>query len=374
MCTMFSHCTPSLGSSSRSSGCASARPRTNDSIFFSPPESVPACCVEPALEDREAREQRLEGVEAAVGAHQREVVAHAQVVEHRPLLRAVADAERAPRVGSSAVDRAAFEAHAAGAARQLAEQQLQQRALADAVAADDAEHFARARPRRRRRGRRRRRRSRRRRRRTRGAAPRSFLGADVDRLHRGVGLDRGDAALGEQRCRCGARRRGRRALRTRLMSCSMTTIVAPRRSLAQRMTSITGAVSWGDRPAQGSSSSSRRGSPSSAIASSRICRSPCESCRRGALGVGEERIARAQLVEQRARPAAQARPQQVERAGARALQRAIARLSAIVSCGEDRRDLELAADAEARRCGASAGGRSPGRRSAPGPPAPAARR
>ena len=93
-------------------------------------------------QDREAREQRRERVEAAVGPHQREVVAHAQVVEHRPLLRAVAHAEGAPLRGFEALDGPAFEPHRAFAAGQLAEQHLHQRALADAVAADDREHLA----------------------------------------------------------------------------------------------------------------------------------------------------------------------------------------------------------------------------------------
>ena len=44
--------------------------------------------------------------------------------------------------GLEALDGPALETHAAGAAGQLAEQQLQQAALADPVAADDAEHLA----------------------------------------------------------------------------------------------------------------------------------------------------------------------------------------------------------------------------------------
>ena len=46
------------------------------------------------------------------------------------------------RADGDGVDRATLEADAARAARQLAEQQLQQRALADAVAADHAQHLA----------------------------------------------------------------------------------------------------------------------------------------------------------------------------------------------------------------------------------------
>ena len=142
MCTMFSHCTPSLGSSSRSSGCASDRPRTNDRIFFSPPESVPACCSSRRSRIGKRAKNGANACQAAVGAHQRQVVAHAQVVEHRALLRAVADAERASPRRLDGVDRAPLEADAARAAPQLAEQQLQQRALADAVAADHAQHLA----------------------------------------------------------------------------------------------------------------------------------------------------------------------------------------------------------------------------------------
>lgn len=44
--------------------------------------------------------------------------------------------------GLEALDGPALETHAAGAAGQLAEQQLHQAALADPVAADDAEHLA----------------------------------------------------------------------------------------------------------------------------------------------------------------------------------------------------------------------------------------
>src|SRR5450755_979145 len=98
--------------------------------------------VQAALEDREAREHRLERSEPAIGAHEGEVVAHAQVVEHRALLWAVADSERAALRGFEALDRAALEAHAALAAVQLAEQQLHQGALADAVATDHAQHLA----------------------------------------------------------------------------------------------------------------------------------------------------------------------------------------------------------------------------------------
>jgi hypothetical protein len=56
-------------------------------------------------QDRETGEQRCERGQAAVRPHQREVVAHAQVVEHRALLRAVAHAEAAPLRGFEALDR-----------------------------------------------------------------------------------------------------------------------------------------------------------------------------------------------------------------------------------------------------------------------------
>ena len=56
-----------------------------------------------------------------------------------------------------------------------------------------------------------------------------------------------------------------------------TITAPPRRSAAKRIRSMTAAVSSGDSPAHGSSSSRMRGSVRSAMASSRICCSPCDS-------------------------------------------------------------------------------------------------
>jgi len=57
----------------------------------------------------------------------------------------------------------------------------------------------------------------------------------------------------------------------------------------------TASVSLGDNPAQGSSSSSSRSSPSNAIASSRIWRSRCDGSAGRAIRVGQERIALGEL-------------------------------------------------------------------------------
>jgi hypothetical protein len=90
---------------------------------------------EPPLEDWKAVEITAERRELAALAHQREIVAHREVVEHRPLLRAIADAGTAARRRIERRERLFVEKNAPVHRRQIAGQELHQRRLADAVAA-----------------------------------------------------------------------------------------------------------------------------------------------------------------------------------------------------------------------------------------------
>ncbi len=78
-------------------------------------------------------------------AAQQQVLAHRQLGEDGMLLRHVADAPPHPPLGGLALDRRAVEADRAGHRRQLAEQRLEQRRLAGAVAAQHGDGAARRR-------------------------------------------------------------------------------------------------------------------------------------------------------------------------------------------------------------------------------------
>ena len=130
----------------------------------------------------------------------------------------------------------------------------------------------------------------------------------------------------------------------------MMMMAPPSRSLAQRMISITAAVSSGERPAQGSSSSSTRGSVEQRhreledlLLAVRQLAPPCARRRRGT----DSAIAAPSsigLVQRRRRGSSKAS------LPARPLHSAMARLSAIDRAGKDARNLQLAA----RRPGADA--------------------
>ena len=193
-----------------------------------------------------------------------------------------------------------------------------------------------------------------------------FSRAHVDRLDRVIGLDLGDAALCQQaavvqhedmvgelahqahvvldhddRSRCAARwPSGSRR--------------SPARSPAARS------------PRRARRATAACGSLSSASASSRIWRSPCASCDAVRCDVGQKRITLAQGLQQRAAPAAQARPQQIQRA---ARGRSTARWPGCRRSSAARRPTGSAACARcrARRCGVSAAASiaSPSKRTAP---------
>src|SRR5690606_9135609 len=98
---------------------------------------------EPPLQDREAIEIGLERRERSAPAHQEQVLAHGQVVEDDALLRAVGYAERAPRRRIEGRDGPALEADRAAPRTQMSGEKLHQGALADAVAAQQAQNLAR---------------------------------------------------------------------------------------------------------------------------------------------------------------------------------------------------------------------------------------
>ena len=122
--------------------------RAMASICCSPPDSVPPGLVAPLGQQREVLEHLVQQLLLARLADAGAVEAGAQVLhdgeqlEDAAVLGHVGDAEPGDLVGGHAGDRLAFEQHLALARADEAHDGLERRALADAVAAEQAHHLA----------------------------------------------------------------------------------------------------------------------------------------------------------------------------------------------------------------------------------------
>ncbi len=129
---------PSVGSSRTSRRGPAASARAIASCCCWPPERSPPRRLQHLLQHREELEQlgRQLGRARAVGQAHRQVLADGEAGEDLAALRHVADAAADPLVRRLVGDVVAVEQHPARAHRHHAHQALQQRRLADAVAAE----------------------------------------------------------------------------------------------------------------------------------------------------------------------------------------------------------------------------------------------